>query len=142
MKCKDAKKLISLYIDGELSFEKRIKLEKHINSCFSCRRELEDLKIMIREIHNLPKIEPLINFTDNLWYRYQEEKTAQRNYKKVFFILGLTFTLIFIFLLSQKIWIQKSKPQELQTFYEIHSKWKKSFIFEEPFVDFVLYQNR
>ncbi len=142
MRCKDVKKLISLYIDGELSFEKRIKLERHINNCPFCRRELEDLKIIIKEIHNLPKIEPPINFIDNLWYRYQEERTVQRNYKRIFFILGLTFALIFIFLLSQKIWIQKSKSQELQTFYEIHSKWKKSFIFEEPFVDFVLYQNK
>ncbi|MCX7845289.1 MAG: zf-HC2 domain-containing protein [Dictyoglomaceae bacterium] len=142
MRCREAKRLISLYIDGEISFEKRIELERHINNCFSCKKSLEDLRFIIKEVHNLPQLEPSINFADNLWYRYQEEKMTQKNFKRLFFILGLTFTLIFIFFLSQKIWTYKSEPQELQTLYELHSKWKKSFIFEDHFVDFVLYQNR
>lgn len=142
MRCREAKKLISLYIDGEISFDKKIELEKHLYYCSSCKKELEDLKFIIKEIHNLPKLEPSLNFIDNLWDRYQEEKRTQKNFKKIFFVLGLGFTLIFIFFLSQKIWVPKSEPKDLQTFYEIHSKWKKSFIFEEPFVDFVLYQNR
>lgn len=142
MKCKEAKRLISLYIDGEIPPDKRFELEEHLSNCFYCKRELEELIFIIREIHKLPKVESSLNFVDSLWYRYQEEKTRQRSFKKLIFIVSLVFTLIFIFLLSQKIWIPKSEPQELQTFYEIHSKWKRNFIFEEPFVDFVLYQNR
>lgn len=142
MRCKESKKLLSSYIDGELSKDKRIELERHLSNCFSCRKELEDLEFIVKEIHNLPKIEPSLSFADNVWYRYQNEKMLKRNYRKIYFILGLSFTLIFILLLSQKIWVQKPEPQELQTFYEIHSKWGKSFIFEELSVDFVLYQNR
>ncbi|MEN2984700.1 MAG: zf-HC2 domain-containing protein [Dictyoglomaceae bacterium] len=142
MKCKEAKRLISLYIDGEIPSDKRFELEEHLSNCFYCKRELEELRFIIREIHKLPKVKSSLNFVDGLWYRYQEEKTRQRSFKKLIFIVSLVFTLIFIFLLSQKIWIPKSEPQELQTFYEIHSKWKRTFIFEEPFVDFVLYQNR
>ncbi|MGB9856609.1 MAG: anti-sigma factor family protein [Dictyoglomaceae bacterium] len=141
MKCKEAKRLISSYIDGEISLEKRKELERHLSVCISCRKELEDFEIIIKEIHNFQKIEPSLNFADNVWYRYQNEKIPEKNYRKLFFILSLIFTLIFIFLLSQKFWVQ-SKPQELQTFYEIHSKWGNSFIFGEPSVDFVLYQNR
>jgi|YelNatPaOPRAMG01_1025707.scaffolds.fasta_scaffold00582_6 predicted anti-sigma-YlaC factor YlaD len=141
MKCKDIKKLISLYIDGEISLEKKKELEMHIKNCISCKKELEDMEKLIQEIHKIPKIDSSPNFSERLWYRYQMETEEKSNYKrKICIVLGIALTFLFLFLLSQKIWINKSEPDKLQTFYEIHGKWKKPSMFEEPSIDFVLLQ--
>ena len=49
MKCSKAHKLISPYIDGELT-ERDVKLlEDHMKACHKCRREFEEIK----KLHNL-----------------------------------------------------------------------------------------
>jgi len=49
MKCSKAHKLISLYIDGELSEQDMKTLEDHMNICHKCQTEFEESK----ELHNL-----------------------------------------------------------------------------------------
>jgi anti-sigma factor RsiW len=44
MKCLKSKKIISSYIDGELSMDEKVLLESHMNECSSCSRELEEMK--------------------------------------------------------------------------------------------------
>jgi len=49
MKCSKAHKLISPYIDGELTFADKKILEDHITVCSVCRTELEES----RELHTM-----------------------------------------------------------------------------------------
>lgn len=49
MECSKAHKLISAYIDSELSGRDMQRLEAHINVCLNCRTEFEEEK----ELHNL-----------------------------------------------------------------------------------------
>jgi len=44
MKCLKSKKIISSYVDGELSMDEKVLLESHMNECSSCSRELEEMK--------------------------------------------------------------------------------------------------
>ncbi len=49
MKCSKARKLISPYIDGELTEDDKREFEDHIRACESCRAELE----ANQEVHQL-----------------------------------------------------------------------------------------
>ena len=49
MKCKHAKKMISQYVDDELSPTRKRDIESHIRSCASCRDRLEEA----RDLHML-----------------------------------------------------------------------------------------
>ena len=45
MKCKKAAKLISTYLDGELSKDRRKDLLQHLDLCESCSKEYEFFKV-------------------------------------------------------------------------------------------------
>lgn len=73
MKCRQAKKLLSPYIDDELSDAERAALEEHLESCEACRSELEALKKIsesLRGIYREVKAPP--DFVDKLMKRIQE----------------------------------------------------------------------
>lgn len=53
MRCRQAKKLLSPYIDDELRDEVRSSLEKHLESCDACRAELDALKKISRGLKEL-----------------------------------------------------------------------------------------
>ncbi|MFW6140207.1 MAG: anti-sigma factor family protein [Acidobacteriota bacterium] len=53
MRCKKAKKLISDYIDGELSSSKSSSLEKHLEECEECRKFMEDYKTIAHTAQEL-----------------------------------------------------------------------------------------
>jgi anti-sigma factor RsiW len=48
MKCRHVKKLISPYIDGELSAADTKQFTMHIEACAACRQELEEMKGLSR----------------------------------------------------------------------------------------------
>ncbi|MGI9951973.1 zf-HC2 domain-containing protein [Moorellaceae bacterium AZ2] len=73
MKCRQAKKLLSPYIDNELSDAERAALEEHLNCCDACRLELEALKRIsegLKEIYQEVKAPP--DFVDKVMKRIQE----------------------------------------------------------------------
>lgn len=57
MKCEEAAKALPLFLYGELSFEAEDQLESHLESCESCRRELERQKALARAFEAV-EIEP------------------------------------------------------------------------------------
>jgi anti-sigma factor RsiW len=46
MKCRHARKMISQYVDGELSPERKRDLDTHIDSCSYCRKALEETRAL------------------------------------------------------------------------------------------------
>ncbi len=55
MECDKAKELLSAYLDGEVTEKERHLLEEHLDSCKSCRQELEELRRIVGLVASLPK---------------------------------------------------------------------------------------
>jgi hypothetical protein len=74
MKCANAKKLISEYIDGDLDAGKASSLEKHMDTCQDCPKLLKDFQQIKQTAKGLAKTEP----SGQTWFRIQarlKEKT-------------------------------------------------------------------
>lgn len=57
MKCLEINKIYD-YLEGEISSEERIEIEKHLSVCPKCSRILKERKILLESIKEIPKIEP------------------------------------------------------------------------------------
>lgn len=58
MICMKAKKLLSAYIDGELTDEQRQQIESHLQSCDDCKKEMLELRQTKRMVASLRRYEP------------------------------------------------------------------------------------
>ena len=58
MKCMEARRLISDYVDGGLSGGKEARLKKHLEDCPDCRELLRDFERIVDEAKNLPAPAP------------------------------------------------------------------------------------
>jgi anti-sigma factor RsiW len=65
MRCKEAQKLVSEYVDGSLEERRAAELEKHLESCPDCREVLRDLESIVREARSLKTVVP----PDAVWER-------------------------------------------------------------------------
>jgi len=73
MKCRQAKKLLSPYIDDELGDAERAALEKHLACCDACRSEVEELRRIsesLKGIYREVKAPP--DLVDKIMKRIQE----------------------------------------------------------------------
>jgi anti-sigma factor RsiW len=62
MKCSKARKLISPYIDGELSEGDKSKFEEHAIACESCRSEMKEIQGVHQLFVNTEKCEAPLGF--------------------------------------------------------------------------------
>jgi hypothetical protein len=70
MNCTETQQYLSEYVDGELSFTQRQRIELHLKRCIECQRELSMLRSLLSEVALLPtSIAPV----HDLW-----ESTARR----------------------------------------------------------------
>lgn len=60
--CTKIKGLFSLYIDGQLSPSDVERVERHIEECNACRRELESLRAVVGLLHRVPMVSPRRSF--------------------------------------------------------------------------------
>ena len=58
MNCKTARGLLSLRLDGGLSFGEERQLSQHLDGCRSCAEELRNLEQAVACVRNLPEIQP------------------------------------------------------------------------------------
>ncbi len=80
MNCKKIKKLLQLYIDDALTFGEKQLVEKHLETCPTCRAELKTLSAMVRLMKSLPKVATPPDFTEKLMLKISqiEEKERER----------------------------------------------------------------
>lgn len=57
MKCAQIKKLLSPYLENELSREKKAEVEAHLKICLGCAAELDNLKKVSLLLSSLPELE-------------------------------------------------------------------------------------
>lgn len=53
MKCKDIKEMFIEYVDGILSSDDTLEVEKHLSSCESCSKELSDIKALCLDLGDI-----------------------------------------------------------------------------------------
>lgn len=73
MKCSQAQKLISDYIDGLLEESKAHKLERHMHKCAECSKLFVEMKSLVSEARNLKKVEP----SDDVWLSIKHRMTTR-----------------------------------------------------------------
>jgi anti-sigma factor RsiW len=61
--CKILKGMLSPYIDGQLSPSEMERIERHIEECDACRRELESLRAVVSLLHRVPMVALPRSFT-------------------------------------------------------------------------------
>jgi len=76
MDCKHIEDLFSLYLEDELSPEKRESVEQHLDSCQECR----ELFALIKETHEALNIFPEIEVTSQLRNRLYEIPTKKKKF--------------------------------------------------------------
>ncbi len=73
MRCSSAKKLISLYIDGDLDSRKSSHLEKHLEECQDCQKLLKDFERMAKSNQELETLSP----SPQTWLKIRERLAAE-----------------------------------------------------------------
>ncbi len=72
--CKDIKKLLETYLDGELSSEENARLKQHLLGCPFCRRDLEDARRIREALSQIPQDKAPDDFLDHLHRRMKEKR--------------------------------------------------------------------
>ncbi|EMT38686.1 anti-sigma factor, TIGR02949 family [Thermoanaerobacter thermohydrosulfuricus] len=104
MDCKKALQLIPRYIDGELDVAQKEELEKHIESCESCRKEYQLEKNIIESLKNMPPLELPEDFNKKIHEKlvYQKnilEKKKERLKKTLTVaVIAASFILMTVFI--------------------------------------------
>lgn len=106
MDCKKALQLIHRYIDGELDTAQKEELEKHIESCESCRKEYQLEKNIIESLKNMPPLELPEDFNKKIHEKlvYQKnilEKKKERLKKTLTVaVIAASFILMTVFVVN------------------------------------------
>jgi len=94
MKCKHAKKMLPLYIGGELSKSQRIRTKAHLSSCGDCRTHLQ-LILRTQDIMQQAFSEGDETNLTHIWPQVHAEITSQgiysRRIEQGFRVLELSF---------------------------------------------------
>ncbi|MDD3698233.1 anti-sigma factor family protein [Candidatus Sordicultor fermentans] len=117
MNCKEAGKMLSAYLDEELTAEKYRSLKRHLMSCSTCQEELEKLRV----IRNLMRdLDSDSNFNWNFkvdWEAVRRQARAMRSREIAFFSLAAALVIIalfFVFSQEQAQWeIEVMHPEVL-----------------------------
>src|SRR5262249_42584861 len=63
--------LLNDYLDGELSSDQSNIVEDHLRNCPSCQSELNSLRTLVEDLHELPKgIDPPAEFFEELQSKF------------------------------------------------------------------------
>jgi predicted anti-sigma-YlaC factor YlaD len=78
MKCRDARKRLSAYSDGEIRSEERTLIESHVRSCESCRKVLEEIRSLWTLMDALHAAKPSPFLTAKIRNRLRPEERPRR----------------------------------------------------------------
>ncbi|HPT62858.1 MAG TPA: zf-HC2 domain-containing protein [Candidatus Atribacteria bacterium] len=117
MNCKEAGRMLSAYLDEELTVEKYRSLKRHLMSCSICQEELEKLRVIKNLMRDLDSDS---NFNWNFkvdWEAAGRQARAMRRREMAFFSLAAVLVIIalfFVFSQEQAQWeIEVMHPEVL-----------------------------
>jgi copper chaperone CopZ len=73
MKCEEIRDLLALYVDGFLSPEEKLIVERHLQECPDCIEEFEQLQNVVQQLHELDPIEIPAGLKERIQQSLQEE---------------------------------------------------------------------
>ncbi|SCY06157.1 DUF4349 domain-containing protein [Alkaliphilus peptidifermentans] len=82
MDCKNFDYYSSLYIDEILTEDEKIKFEKHLEECTSCKLGIENLKIVLECLDDIPEVELPSNFNETLREKLKMETGVKEGLPK------------------------------------------------------------
>lgn len=84
MQCSDSQKLLSQYLDGGLDSREQQALLEHLQDCPDCRRQLEELEQLTRQIRDFPRIKAPSGFERRVAERLEAPSWPRRLLKRLF----------------------------------------------------------
>ncbi|MCM8764975.1 MAG: zf-HC2 domain-containing protein [Candidatus Omnitrophica bacterium] len=112
MKCEEIKKKIIEFVDGGLSDVERIDIEKHLEECHRCRKEIESVKTIFssaKQIKTPEYDEAFWNARYNIIFekaqRINHQRSLVRRMKLGFGLIG-----IFLMIFASKAYYHKYRP--------------------------------
>jgi hypothetical protein len=93
---------IYLFLEGELSPEENLSIDKHIFSCAKCRQAVEERRILVQASQSLPTWETPLDFTQRILAKIFPQKISLRQWF-ITVAVGLSsavLALFFIYLTS------------------------------------------
>jgi hypothetical protein len=86
--CQRFKDMVSDYIEGELDHQNRSVMEKHIKDCLGCKQNISQLKRLIQNLRELPRIIATPDFETILRARIRIESGLARRRRERWFPIG------------------------------------------------------
>ena len=77
MKCRQVRKIISRYVDDELSREEKKDVDSHIRGCASCREELEETRVLHRMFASAERYPAPYGFATRVLANLQEKEGSR-----------------------------------------------------------------
>lgn len=74
MRCSEARKLISDYVDNNLKTSQRASLEQHLHSCPGCQQLLKDFQGIVKSAKELEEFSP----SDQLWKKIKAKLRTEQ----------------------------------------------------------------
>lgn len=90
MQCNDIQEKLSVYIDGDISSEERMLIDKHLKSCEQCKVTLAEMKKTSEYVRNLGDIEPPAWMTQKIMTKIRSEAGREKSiWRKLFYPLHI-----------------------------------------------------
>ena len=80
MDCSEIKKLITVFLDGQLEPDEHQRVQSHLDTCAECRREARAIQSAWEMVGELDDIQPDPNFKTRFWARVAEQTSWQEKF--------------------------------------------------------------
>ncbi|RKD33169.1 zf-HC2 domain-containing protein [Thermohalobacter berrensis] len=82
MDCKEFNENLSLYIDNELTMEKKEDFEAHLQHCQQCKKEYESMKLIVESLGSFKQVELPKNYKSELRRKLKNQRSRRTDNKK------------------------------------------------------------
>jgi len=118
MQCNDIQEKLSAYIDGDISSEERMLIDKHLKSCQQCNETLAEMKKTTEYVRNLGDIEPPAWLTQKIMTKIRSEAGKEKSiWQKLFYPLHIKLPVeaaVAVLLAVTTIYIFKTMQPEMK----------------------------
>ena len=118
MNCNETRELLSLYIDNGLEVKQMNDIEKHLLICDTCKKEFDEIYLVINAMKNLPELELPTQFDSilraELIKTNNNRKAAGKKYKWIRYSSYAAIFIIGIFSIAMYNNINSNVPQNMK----------------------------
>ena len=91
MRCSEARRLCSVYLDRDLTFEEQSEFRRHLDGCPECAEELRQMQECVALLQSLPETDPGPEFCEAVCRKAREAEATGRAGGRVGFSLAEFF---------------------------------------------------